>query len=148
MQENQRQNVQKERASSSQMEQMSQYARKKPGDDALYYLPKFEVLYVSGNPTLVYKPLQLKIKPISPDEIEDALYYYNDEDNWVQVDKIYLGPIKKKYDQEIPGNNAEFFAKLRQENGMPPYDDKHARKAFTSFESFYQLAAMPSMNIN
>jgi len=126
---------------------MSKYARKKPDDDALYYLPEFEVLYVSGSPTIVYKPLQLKLKPISPDEIEDALYFYNDADNWIQVDSAHLKQIKSEYGKEIPGNNAAFFAKLRQENGMPPYNDKHARKTFTSFESFYQLAAMPSKKI-
>jgi hypothetical protein len=129
------------------VEKMSKYARKKPDDDALYYLPEFEVLYTSGSPTLVYKPLQLKLTSVSPDEIEEVLYHYNDVDNWIPVDKIHLKQIKSEYDKEIPGDNAAFFAKLRQENGMPPYDDKHARKAFTSFESFYQLAAMPSKKI-
>lgn len=126
---------------------MSKYARTKPGSNTLYYLPEFEVLYIGGKPTLIYKPIQLAIGPVATEEINETLEYTNDADNWIKVNAKHLDQIKAKYDQEIPNNNAEFFAKLRQETGLPPYDEKRAKKAFTSFESFYQLAAMPSKKI-
>lgn len=147
MQKNQKQDAQKERASSSQMEKIKRYARKKPGDDTLYYLPEFEVLYSEGKPTLIYKPIQLKLRPVSTDEINNVLQQFNDENTWIPVDEKHYKQIEGLYGSEPGEDNASFFAKLRQANGMQTYDDTLARRSYVTFESFYQLAAMPNKKI-
>jgi hypothetical protein len=129
------------------METIKRYARKKPGDDTLYYLPEFEVLYRGGKPTLIYKPIQLDLRPVSVDEINSVLQQFNDEDTWIPVDEKHHKLINKLYGSEPGEDSTSFFAKLKQDNGMPPYDVVKARKSYVTFESFYQLAAMPSKKI-
>lgn len=124
---------------------MSQYARTKPGSGDLYYLPEFEVLYVGGKPTIVYRPIQLKLMPVVPEEINETLEYLNDENNWIAVDKKHYNEIKKLYGGEQSENKLDFIRQLSKQAWAHA---EQQEKRLMNFEAFYnQLAAIPSKKI-
>ena len=124
---------------------MSKYARTKPGSNTLYYLPEFEVLYTGGKPTLVYKPIQLKLMPVAPEEINETLAHFNDENNWIAVDRKHYDQIKDLYGSEQSENKLDF---IRQLSKQARANAEQQEKKLMNFEAFYnQLAAIPNKKI-